>query len=37
VLAVHVVLFLTLLIQGCRTEQQHSKAPETGSEVLAQN
>jgi hypothetical protein len=37
VLAVHVLLFLTLLIQGCRSGQSSSSLPPNSATVTAQN
>ncbi|HXT09967.1 MAG TPA: hypothetical protein VN873_00240 [Candidatus Angelobacter sp.] len=37
VLAAHVLLFLTLLIQGCRTGQKASSVTPDGSALASQN
>jgi hypothetical protein len=37
VLAIHIILFLTLLIQGCRTDQDRSSLPPDAAVVTAQN
>jgi hypothetical protein len=37
VLAAHVILFLTLLIQGCRSGQNTSALPSESADAIAQN
>jgi hypothetical protein len=37
VLAAHVILFLSLLIQGCRTGQNTSSLPPESTDSIAQN